>query len=51
MAEEGHLGVALNRLPPVELVHLVVGPCYYLDGLGASSSVAGRGTFRDRGLY
>ena len=34
IAEEGNLGTALNRLPPVELIYLVVGPCDYLGGRG-----------------
>jgi hypothetical protein len=51
MAGEGHLGVALDRLPPVELIHLMIGSCDYLGGLGAASSVAGRGAFGDRGLH
>ena len=51
MALKGHLGVALDRLPPVELIHLVVGSCDYLGGLGAASPVAGRGAFGDRGLH
>ena len=51
MTEERHLGVALDRLSPVELIHLMVGPRDYLGGLRAASPVAGRSAFGDRGLH
>ena len=51
MAEKGHLGVALNRLSPVEFVHLVVGPRNDLSGLRAASSIAGGGAFQNGRLH
>ena len=51
LAEKRHLGVALHRLPPVELVHLVVGPRNYFSGLRAASSIAGGGAFHKGRLH
>jgi len=49
--DKGHLGVALNRLSPVEFVHLVVGPRNDLSGLRATSSIAGGGAIHNGRLH
>ena len=51
LTEKRHLGVALHRLPPVEFVHLVVGPRNYLSGLRAASSISSGGTLHNRGRH
>jgi hypothetical protein len=50
MAEEGHLGVVLDRLSPVELIHLVVGSGDDFRCLGPAPLVAGGRLFLDRCL-
>ena len=51
LAEKRHHGVTLHWLPPVEFVHLVVGPRNDLSGLRAASSIAGGGAFHNRRLH
>ncbi len=51
LGEEGHLGVTLDRLLLVELLHGVVGPRDHLSGLGAAPPVAGGGALHDGGLH